>query len=93
MTRSLAGKSLLLFGISLVVVIGQTLLDSTVGAVSFGVQRLIIFLGIVLPAGVGAALGVLSLVRKEGRAWMAVFGVVLNTLFALFHLLILLYAG
>jgi hypothetical protein len=35
----------------------------------------------------------MSLVLKEGRAWMAVTGVVLNTLFALFHLMIVLFAG
>jgi hypothetical protein len=93
MMRSLAGKSLLLFVICFVIVVAHTLLESTIGAWSFGVQRLIIFLGIVLPAGVGAVLGVLSLVRKEGRTWLAVLGIVLNTLFALFHILIILIAG
>lgn len=93
MTRSLAGKSLLFFVLCFAIMIGHTLLDPIIGALSFGVQRLIIFLGIVLPAGVGAALGVLSLVRKEGRMWLAILGVVLNTLFALFHVFIILFAG
>ena len=93
MIRSLAGKSLLFFAISLVFVIGQTLLDPTIGALSFDVQRWIIFLGIVLPAGVGTVLGVLGLVRKEGKVWLAVLGVILNTLFALFHVAIILFAG
>jgi hypothetical protein len=35
----------------------------------------------------------MSLVRREGRAWLAVTLVALNTLFALFHLLIVLFAG
>jgi hypothetical protein len=56
-------------------------------------ERLATFLMLVLPAAIGAGLGVLSLARAEGRAWMAVSGIVLNTIFALFHLMILLFAG
>jgi hypothetical protein len=35
----------------------------------------------------------MSLVRKEGRTWLAVIGIVLNSLFALFHLAGVLFAG
>ena len=57
MRRSLAERSLLLFVIAFVVTLGQTLFESTIGAWSFGVQRWIIFLGIILPAGAGAVFG------------------------------------
>lgn len=43
--------------------------------------------------GFGAALGVMSLVRREGRMLLAITGVALNTLSALFHLLIVVFAG
>jgi hypothetical protein len=46
-----------------------------------------------LPAAVGAGLGVTSLTRREGRMWRAIAGIVLNTLFALFHFMIVLLAG
>jgi hypothetical protein len=48
---------------------------------------------LVLPAGIGAILGVLSLKREQGRAWLAGAGILLNTLFALLHLMIVLLAG
>ena len=43
-------------------------------------------------AGARAVLGVLSLVRGEGRQWLAWTGVMLNGLFALFHLMVVLFA-
>lgn len=93
MRFSLAGRSLLVFGICLGIMVLLTLLDPVLGAPSFAVQRTITFLGFVLPAGIGSVLGVMSLVRKEGRAWLAVTGIALNSLFALFHLMIIFFAG
>jgi hypothetical protein len=91
--RNLAGSSLLLFGGSVVLLILLTAFESALMAISPGVERLLTFMLLVLPAAVGAGLGVLSLARAEGRAWMAVTGAVLNGLFALFHLMIVLFAG
>ncbi len=93
MKLSLAGSSLLLLGLSIVLLVALTLFESALVGLSLGAERLVTFLGLVLPAGIGAVLGVLSLVRKEERAGLAVTGMVLNTLFALFHLTILLFAG
>jgi hypothetical protein len=42
---------------------------------------------------VGAVLGLLSLRRREGQAWLAGFGAGLNALFALVHGTLLLFAG
>ena len=47
----------------------------------------------VLPAGIGALIGVMSLVYREGKTGLAITGIVLNALFALFHLMIVLFAG
>lgn len=93
MKIDLAGKSLILFGVSFLVMLGLTLFESALIGTSLGVQRLITLVAIVLPAGAGAALGVLSLVRREGRAWLAVAALLLNAAFALFFLAIVLFAG
>lgn len=93
MKIDLAGKSLILFGVSFLVMLGLTLFESALIGTSLGVQRLIALVGIVLPAGAGAVLGVLSLVRREGRAWLAAAAILLNAAFALFFLAIVLFAG
>jgi hypothetical protein len=89
----LAGRSLLLLCLSILLLVALTLFESALAGMSPGAERLVTFLGLVLPSGAGSVLGAMSLVLKEGRAWMAVTGVVLNTLFALFHLMIVLFAG
>ncbi|MBC7878425.1 MAG: hypothetical protein H7Y59_14740 [Anaerolineales bacterium] len=93
MKLNLAGKSLLLFGLSIVFLIALTLFESALTGTSLGMERLITFLLLILPSGAGAMLGVMSLFRKEGRALIAFLAIMLNTLFALFHLTILLFAG
>lgn len=93
MNPNLAGRSLLLFGVSIALLVAFTVFESALAGLLLAAQRLFTLLGLVLPAGIGAVLGVLSLVRREGRPWLAIAGVVLNTLFALFHLMIVLFAG
>jgi hypothetical protein len=93
MKLDLAGKSLLLFGLSVVFLIALTLLESALAGVSLTVERAITFFLLVLPPAIGTAFGVLSLIRREGRTWLAVTGAVLNALFALFHSAIVLFAG
>ena len=93
MKLDLAGKSLLLFGISLLLLIGLTLFETALAGMSPGLERAVTFLLLVLPATAGSVLGVMSLTRKDGRAWLAITGVVLNAIFALFHLAIILFAG
>ena len=93
MKRSLAAVSLLLLGISVLLLIAWTALESVFVGMSGVAERIITFALLVLPAGVGAVLGVRSLMQREGRAGLAITGIVLNTLFALFHLMIILFAG
>jgi hypothetical protein len=89
----LARASLFLLGLSLLLLVVLTAFESALTGMPPLMERLATFLMLVLPAAVGAGLGVLSLARAEGRLWMAVSGIVLNTIFALFHLMILLFAG
>jgi hypothetical protein len=90
--KSLAGKSLLLFGLCVLILVGITVSESAMGAMSLMVQRVVTLAGLVLPAVYGVFLGVQSLVKREGRPWLASAGIVLNGLIAAFHLLIVLYA-
>ena len=93
MKRSLASLSLFLFGLSVVFLVLSTLFESALVGISTTAERIITFSLLVLPAVIGAVLGALSLAQKEASSWLAITGIVLNTLFALFHLMIILFAG
>jgi hypothetical protein len=88
-----AKTSILLFGLSLILLFAMTAFESALVGASQGTQRIITFLALVLPAVVGLVFGIISITRKEGRTALAVTGIILNALFALFHLLILNFAG
>jgi hypothetical protein len=93
MKLSLAARSLGLFGLSVVLWFLLTLFETALVGMSPEAERLITLLGLVLPAALGATIGVLSLIRKEDRKGLAIISVILNTLFALFILMIVLFAG
>ena len=93
MKRSLAGYSLILFGVSAVLLVVITVFESSLTGLSAAAERILTFLLLILPAVIGALFGILSLSHKEKQPWLALSGVVLNTLFALFHLMIILFAG
>ena len=93
MKRSLAGISLILFAISALLLIGITLFESSLAGLSPETERMITFLLLVLPAAFGVLFGIISLIRREGRPWLAISGILLNALFAIFHLMIILFAG
>ena len=91
--RSLAGWSITLFGISLLCWLALTLLESLLVGTSMVAQRAITFVLLVLPATIGVIFGIMSIVRKEGKVWLAILGIILNTVFALFNFMIVLFAG
>jgi hypothetical protein len=93
MKLSLAGAALLLFGLSVILLLALTGFESALAGISLAVERLITLLLLVLPAAGGAMLGLMSLARREGRVRLAVTGIILNTLFALFHTMIVVFAG
>ena len=93
MRRNLASMSLLLFGFSVLVWLMLTVFESALVGISPMAERLITFVLLAVPAAVGAVLGLMSLARKQGHIWLAVAGTALNTLFALFILILILFAG
>jgi hypothetical protein len=93
MKPRLAEISLISFGIAVILWILLTVFEAALVGMSAGAERILIFLLLVAPAGVGAILAVLSLIRREDRTWLAIASILLNGLFGLFHMLILLFAG
>ena len=93
MRRSLAGGSMVLFGLSVLLLITLTAFEAALLSLSPVVERVITFLLLVVPAGIGAVFGALSLGRPERPRWMGIAGLVLNAWFSLFHLMIILFAG
>ena len=93
MTFSLGLTSLSLFLVSVLFLVLLTLFESSLVGLSLTAERTISLLLLVLPAAIGIVFGVLSLVRKESRRWIGILGISLNTLFAVFHLFVLSFAG
>ncbi len=93
MQPSYAARSLILLAVSILLLIVLILFESALAGVSHSLERIITFLALVLPAGIGSAFGALSLAHREGKTWLALTALTLNALFALFHLAILLFAG
>jgi hypothetical protein len=91
--QSLAYISLILFGLSIVFLILWTVFESAFLGMSSVAERIVTLSLLVLPAGIGGVAGVRSLINKEGRTALAVTGIILNTLFALFHLALILFGG
>ncbi len=69
------------------------ILDSVLASVSTAVQRWIVFWALILPAILGALAGFLALRQKSTHPLLALGGMVLNTLFALFFIALLGIAG
>jgi|RhiMetdeSRZDD1v2_1073273.scaffolds.fasta_scaffold19065_4 hypothetical protein len=93
MTLSLGAKSIILFVLSALFLILLTLFESSLAGLSLAVEKILSLLLLVLPAVIGVVFGVLSFTRKESRPWLGIFGILLNGLFALFHLFLLSFAG
>jgi hypothetical protein len=93
MKAGLAAGSIILLALSILLLVILTVFESALAGMSVATERALTFGLLVLPAAAGAALGVVSLTRREGGAGLAITGIVLNTLFGIFHLLLLLFAG
>ena len=93
MKLSLAGGSLVLFAISLLILVFLTTFESSLPEMPLAVERAISALFLLLPVVIGLVLGILSLFRREAKRWQAILGIVLNGLFACFHAFLLSFAG
>jgi len=93
MNLSLGVRSILLFVLSVVFLVLLTLFETALVVLTIPTERMISLLLFVLPGLVGVVYGILGIVRKESRVWVAYLGVALNALFALFQLLVISFAG
>ena len=93
MNLSLGMKSLLLFLLSVVFLVLLTLFESSLTALPVTAERIFSILLLVLPGMIGILLGIMGIVRKESSRWIAFLGILLNGIFALFHLFVLSFGG
>jgi len=93
MKLSFAAKSIALFVLSVLLLVLLTLFESSLSGLSLTAERAISALLLVLPALIGIAFGILSIFRKEPQLRIAILGVLLNTLFALFFIFLISFAG
>jgi hypothetical protein len=93
MKLSLGVKSLSVFVISVLFLILLTLFESSLAGLSLTAERIVSLLLLVVPAIIGIVFGIISIARKESRRWIAILGILLNALFAAFHLFLLSFAG
>ena len=93
MKSSLGMKSIIFFFLSVLFLILLTSFESSLAGLSLTAEKIISLLLLVVPAMIGILFGVLSVIRKESRPWMGILGILLNALFAVFHLFVLSFAG
>lgn len=93
MNFSLGVKSLLLFVLSVVFLVLLTLFESSLTGLPAIAERIFSIVLLISPGVIGILLGVMGIIRKETRSWIAYLGILLNAIFALFHLFVLSFAG
>jgi len=93
MKSSYTIRSLVVLIVSIVILIILTVADPVLAGTSIATQRLITFVGLILIPLSGSVLAILGLVRRDGRTWIASICLIGNTLFALFHLALVFFAG
>ncbi len=93
MNMSLGARSLALFAVSVLFLLLITLFESSLSGMSLTAEKILSALLLVFPGVIGIVFGVLGVIRKEASRWMAMLGILLNALFALFHIFIISFAG
>ena len=93
MNMSLGAKSLALFAVSVLFLILITLFEASLSGMSLTAEKILSALLLVVPALIGIVLGLLGVNHKEPNRWMAISGILLNTLFALFQIFVISFAG
>jgi len=88
-----ASLSLILFLISLTMLWILTLFESLFNGIPTIAEQIVSALLLVVPAVIGTVFGVMSLQRREPRAWVAIAGILLNASFAIFNILVLFFSG
>lgn len=93
MKLSLGVKSMFLFVLSIMFLILLTLFETALVGLTITTERMISLLLLVLPGIIGVIYGILGVVRKESKMWIAYLGILLNVVFALFQLFVISFAG
>jgi hypothetical protein len=93
MKWSLGAKSIALFVLSVLFLVLLTVFESLLSGLSLLAERVISVVLLVFPAVIGLAFGIWSITRKEPQPWIAILGILLNVLFALFFIFVLSFAG
>jgi hypothetical protein len=93
MKLNLGTKSIVLFLLSVIFLLLLTLFESSFSGLSLTSEKLLSVLLLVVPGGIGARFGLLGIVHKESKPWIAGLGILLNALFALFHVFVTSFAG
>ena len=93
MKLSLGAKSIVLFALSILFLVLLTVFESSLSALSLTAERAISAFLLVLPAVIGIVFGIRGIIGKEPKPWVAILGVLLNTLFALFFIFLLSFAS
>lgn len=93
MRVSYAARSLVMFIVTIVFFVLLTAFESSLADIPLTAERIITGLLLVLPPIIGVIFGLLSLLRKEENRWRAIGGILLNGIFALFHIFLLGFAG
>lgn len=93
MKLSSGAASISLFVLSIIFLLLLTLFESSFSGMSLTAERVISALLLVVPSLLGVILGVLGILRKDGRVWMSVIGLILNALFAVSSSFLLSFAG
>jgi drug/metabolite transporter (DMT)-like permease len=93
MKLNLGAKSIALFMLSILFFVLLTVFESSLSGLSLTAERAISALLLVLPAVIGVVFGIRSITSKEPKPWVAILGVLLNALFALFFIFLLSFTG
>ena len=93
MKLRLGVKSISLFGLSIIFLFLLTVFESSFSGIPLTVECIVSALLLIAPGVVGVILGAMSLQRNESPRWLAILAILLNALFALFHTLVLSFAG
>lgn len=93
MKASYVARSLTMFMVSIVFLVLLTVFEASFSGMPVTAERIISGLVLVLPGILGVIFGLLSLLRRESRPWLAILATLLNLLFAFFQVTILSFAG
>ena len=93
MNLSFGAKSMIAFVLSVLFLVLLTVFESMLSGVSTATERGISLAFLVLPGVIGVVYGILAVRHKESKIWVAYLSILLNGLFALFHIFVISFAG